>query len=119
MTQYSLLGGILWLLVASQPAWADDHCEPIALSDGESSLSIDGEVTLEDVRCYSLTVGLEKHISIEVLSGHNLVFSIQGQDEASGIAYEVPRRQTFTIVVGQLIANFDVQPYRLTIRLQP
>ncbi|WP_136253450.1 hypothetical protein [Onishia niordana] len=119
MTQYPLLSGILLLLVASQPACADTHCEPIALSGGESSLSIDGEVTLEDVRCYSLTAGLDKRVSIEVLSGHNLVFSIQGQDEVSDSTYEVPRRQTFTIVVGQLIADFDAQPYRLTIRLQP
>ncbi|WP_458526941.1 hypothetical protein [Onishia taeanensis] len=119
MIRYSPLGGVLLMLIACLPAWAEEHCAPIALDAGETALSVDGEIIFEDVRCYRLTAALEQRIAIEVLTGHNLVFSIQGQGESSDNAGEVPRWQTFTIVIGQLIASVDAQPYRLTIRLQP
>lgn len=119
MIRYPLLGGVLLMLSASLSVSAQDHCAPLALADGESALSIDGEVTLDDVHCYRLTAALEQRVAIEVLSGHNLVFSIQGQDDVPDKVYEVPRWQTFTIVIGQLVASVEAQPYRLSIRLQP
>ena len=119
MIRYLLLGGVLAMLVASLPVSAEDHCEPIALTNGASTLSLDDEVLRDDVRCYRLTAAVGQRVAIEVLSGHNLVFSIQGQDEAPDLASEVPRQQVFTIVIGQLIAAAGAQPYRLTIRLQP
>jgi hypothetical protein len=92
-------------------------CEPIHFKRGSYSGTVEGVAPAEDVVCYELATGAGQRATVKV-TGKNVIFSIGGVIDAQDEYSFTTKKQTYRIIVGQLMRSITKEPFTLTVSVR-
>lgn len=94
-----------------------ENCEIIHLQSEENTYTVQGIAPHDDFICYEITAGTGQMAAIEI-TGKNAIFSIIGVVDAQDKYSFVTDKETYKILVGQLMRSITNQPFMLVVSIR-
>lgn len=100
---------------APRPDAGEGECVPIVFAPGERVVEISGSASPDGVVCHRLATAHGQIVSLEVVDGGNIIFSIRDMVDARDRYEFTADRDSYDILVGQLMRAVDDAPFRIRI----
>jgi len=94
---------------------AEETCIPIQFSDTRNTIVISGSVLPEETRCYRLDTVEGEKVTVKVVQGKNIVFSIEDLADAHDALTFTAQNMSYRVVVGQLLRSKQPQAFQISI----
>lgn len=96
------------------PALSQESCRPVPFNNNYI-IMLKGTVSPEGMHCYSLETEKEQRISLKVIKGDNIIFSIEGVTDAQDRFTFVATKSSYDIIVAQLVRARRSEAFRISI----
>lgn len=96
-----------------------EDCSPIQFARGTSSQVIDGTVQADGSLCFSLAVSPGQTVRVNVISGQNVVMSIDDIGDARDTFEFVSPRDELEILVFQLMNSYSPEDFEIVVEVLP
>ena len=108
----ALTGAAGHWIIASK---AEESCLPIEFGDRKDTIVISGSVLPKQTRCYRLD-GEGQKVTVKVLSGKNIFFSIEDVVADAQEAFTfTAENMSYRVIVGQLLRSTRSQAFQISI----
>jgi hypothetical protein len=97
------------------PSQAEETCIPIQFGDREDTIVISGGVLPKETRCYRLDTAEGQKVTVKVLRGKNIVFSIEDVVDAQEAFSFTAENMSYRVIVGQLLRSTRLQAFQIFI----
>jgi hypothetical protein len=97
------------------PSQAAESCIPIQFGDKKDTIVISGSVLPEETRCYRLDAVEGEKVTIKVIHGKNVVFSIEDFADAQNAFTFTAENMSYRVVVEQLLRSKRLQAFQISI----
>lgn len=105
--------------VCGQLAQAEAPCRTIQFQAGASSITISGSVDPDATQCFHFSTRQGQNVRVAITSkDQNTVFSILGLVDARDQYTFKSQKQTYEIVVGQLMRSATADTYQLMLSIK-
>jgi len=99
----------------TDPSPAEESCIPIQFGDRKDTIVIRGSVLPEETRCYRLDTVEGEKVTVKVLHGKNIVFSIEDLADAHDTLTFTAQNMSYRVIVGQLLRSKRPQAFQISI----
>jgi hypothetical protein len=112
-----ILAGALVLVFAADAAKAES-CTSVQFQRGHSSTVVHGSAPADDTVCYAVTTGKGQRAQLKIVSGTNVVLSVDGLVDAQTAYSFTTERKTYHIIVGQLMRAVDPVDFTMSVAVK-
>ena len=97
------------------PSPAEESCIPIQFGERKDTIVINGSVLPQETRCYRLDTVEGQKVTVKVLRGKNIVFSIENVTDAQDALTFTAESTSYRVIVGQLLRSRWPQAFQISI----
>lgn len=112
---HTIAWGTVLIFGTASPALAEPPCRAIRFPPGASRTTINGVAPATGALCYTLATGNDQTARLQVTSGRNVIFSVEGVADAKDDLTFRTRRRSYRIIVGQLFRTATPERFVIAI----
>ena len=94
---------------------AEEGCIPIQFGDRKDTIVISGSVLPGETHCYRLDAVAGEKVTVKVLHGKNIVFSIEDVADAQDALTFTAVNVSYRLIVGQLLRSKRQHAFQFSI----
>lgn len=95
-----------------------ENCRTVHLNQTQNDTVITGIAPAEEAICFTLSGLTGQKVSLNLVQGHNVIFSIIDLIDAQEKYVFDAQKDTYKIIVGQLMRSINPEPFRLEVKIQ-
>jgi len=93
----------------------EESCIPIQFGDKKDTIVVSDSVSPRETRCYRLDTVEGDKVTVKVVHGKNVVFSIEGVVEAQDTFTFTAENMSYRVIVGQLLRSTRPQAFQISV----
>jgi len=110
---------VITLSIIGQQAWADTRCKTIQFKAGASSATVAGSIDPDATACLRFATRKGQTVRVAIRSkDRNTMFSIPGLVDARDQYEFKSQKETYEIMIGQLMRSATADTYQLTLSIK-